>query len=64
MEQTRILTSEVSIDMLRTALVQKIGKHDASIVVDVTNDKAAWFNLGPEAGTRMRRLWQRDNVTA
>lgn len=63
-DQTWILISEVSLNTLRTELVQKIGKLDTLIVVDVTNDKAAWFNLGPEAETRMRRLWQRESVGA
>ena len=63
-EQTWILISEVSLNTLRTELIQKIGKLDALIVVDVTNDKAAWFNLGPEAETRMRQLWQRESVNA
>jgi GYF domain 2 len=62
--QTWVLTSEVSLNTLRTELIQKIGKLDALIVVDVTNDKAAWFNLGPEAEARMRRLWQRESVSA
>jgi hypothetical protein len=28
-------------------------------VVDATRDRAAWFNFGPEADTRIRRLWAR-----
>ncbi len=62
--QTWILTSEVSLNTLRSELIQKIGKLDALIVVDVSNDRAAWFNLGPEAETRMRRLWQRESASA
>ena len=62
--QSWILVSEVSLNTLRTELIQKIGKLDILIVVDVTHDKAAWFNLGPETETRMRRLWQRESAPA
>lgn len=61
--QSWIVVSEVSLNTLRTELIQKIGKRDTLIVVDVTHDKAAWFNLGPETETRMRRLWQRESAT-
>jgi hypothetical protein len=29
-------------------------------VVDATNNKAAWFNFGPEAEARIRRIWSKD----
>lgn len=60
MPQTWILVSDVSINTIRSELIQKLGKLDALIVVDTTHDKAAWFNFGPEADTKMRRLWQRE----
>ena len=28
-------------------------------IVDAAHDKAAWFNFGPEADTRVRRMWSR-----
>jgi hypothetical protein len=58
--QAWILTSEVSLNAIRSELVQKLGKLDILVVVDTSNDKAAWFNFGPEADTKMRRLWQRE----
>ncbi len=64
MPQAWILTSEVSFNTLRSELIQKLGKLDTLIVVDTTHDKAAWFNFGPEADTKMRRLWQREIMTA
>lgn len=64
MPQTWILVSEVSINTIRSELIQKLGKLDALIVIDTTHDKAAWFNFGPEADTKMRRLWQREIATA
>jgi len=60
MPQAWILTSEVSLNTLRSELVQKLGKLDTLIVADTTHDKAAWFNFGPEADTKLRRLWQRE----
>ena len=64
MPQAWILTSEVSLSTMRSELIQKLGKLDTLVVVDASNDKAAWFNFGPEADTKMRRLWQRDAAPA
>jgi hypothetical protein len=64
MQQSWILISEVSLNTLRSELIQKLGKIDSLIVIDTTHDKAAWFNFGPESDTKMRRLWQRDTVPA
>src|ERR1700759_3953598 len=49
MPQAWIVISEVSLNTIRSELVQKLGKLDTLIVVDTTHDKAAWFNFGPEA---------------
>jgi len=27
-------------------------------VIDATNDKAAWFNFGPEVDARIRKIWR------
>lgn len=62
--QAWILTSEVSLNTIRSELIQKLGKLDILIVIDTSNDKAAWFNFGPEADTKMRRMWQREAVPA
>ena len=35
------------------------GKLDMLFIADATHDKAAWFNFGPEADSRVRRIWQR-----
>jgi len=64
MPQAWIVISEVSLNTIRSELVQKLGKLDTLIVVDTTHDKAAWFNFGPEADTKVRRLWQRESVPA
>ncbi|MDE2134084.1 MAG: DUF4339 domain-containing protein [Alphaproteobacteria bacterium] len=59
MPQAWILSSEASINTIRTALVKRLGKIDTLFVADATHDKAAWFNFGPEAESRIRRIWQK-----
>ena len=57
MPQAWLLTSDQPINMIRNALVQKLGKMDMLFIVDATHNKAAWFNFGPESDTRIRRVW-------
>lgn len=58
-QQAWVLSSEATINVIRTALVQKLGKLDTLFVVDIVRDKAAWFNFGPETDTRIRKMWSR-----
>ncbi len=66
MPQAWLLSAEMPINQLRQALVQKLGKLDMLFIADATHDKAAWFNFGPEADARIRRIWLRtpDMTTA
>jgi GYF domain 2 len=64
MSQAWILSSEVSINTIRHALVQKLGKIDTLFIVDAAHDKAAWFNFGPENDARVRRMWTREPAAA
>ena len=57
--QSWVLSSEASINIIRNALVQKLGKIDTLFIVDAAHDKAAWFNFGPETDTRIRKMWTR-----
>jgi hypothetical protein len=59
--QVWLLACDQSINAVRNTLVQKLGKLDMLFVVDATRDRAAWFNFGPEADTRIRRLWARNS---
>lgn len=59
MPQAWILSCEASINTIRNALVQKLGKLDTLFIVDAAHDKAAWFNFGPESDTRIRKMWSR-----
>jgi hypothetical protein len=61
--QVWLLACDLSINAVRNALVQKLGKLDMLFVVDATRDRAAWFNFGPEADARIRRLWARTDTT-
>jgi hypothetical protein len=59
MPQAWLLSSDLAINAIRQTLVQKLGKLDMLFVADATHDKAAWFNFGPEADSRIRRIWQK-----
>jgi len=64
MSQAWVLSSEVGINTIRHALVQKLGKIDTLFIVDAAHDKAAWFNFGPENDARVRRMWTREPASA
>jgi hypothetical protein len=57
--QAWILSSDLSLAAIRSALVQKLGKIDLLFIADATHNKAAWFNFGPESEARIRRVWTR-----
>src|SRR5579863_1526790 len=57
--QSWVLSSEATINTIRNALVQKLGKIDTLFIVDAVHDKAAWFNFGPETDTRIRKMWSK-----
>ena len=57
--QAWVLSSEATINTIRNALVQKLGKIDTLFIVDAAHDKAAWFNFGPESDARIRKMWSR-----
>jgi len=59
MPQAWLLSSEMSINAIRNTLVQKLGRIDMLFIVDASRNKAAWFNYGPEADSRIRRIWQK-----
>lgn len=57
--QVWLVRTEHTITTVRNQLIPKLGKLDRLFVVDATNDRAAWFNFGPESETRMRRIFAR-----
>lgn len=58
MPQAWLLSSEMTINTLRNALIQKLGRIDMLFIIDATHNKAAWFNFGIEIESRIRRIWQ------
>ena len=54
-----ILSTDQTVSAIRNRLVQELGKSDSLFVVDASRGKAAWFNFGPEADVRIRRVWQK-----
>ena len=58
--QVWLLVSELSVNTVRNQLIQQLGKLDTLFVVDSTHDKAAWFNFGPEADARIRKMWTKE----
>lgn len=56
--QAWLLSTDASVNTVRNRLVQQLGKLDMLFVIDASNDKAAWFNFGPEADARVRKLWR------
>ncbi len=61
--QVWILSTSTSINAVRNLLVQKLGKLDILFVVDAAHNKAAWFNFGPEAEVRIRRIWTKASAS-
>ena len=62
--QVWLLMSELSVSSIRNLLTPQLGKLDSLFVLDATHDKAAWFNFGPEADTRIRKLWSKEPPAA
>ena len=54
-----IVATEETANAVRNRLVQELGKLDSLFVIDATRGKAAWFNFGPEADVKIRRVWQK-----
>lgn len=55
--QIWLLVSDQSMTAIRNTLLQKLGKIDTLFILDATRNKATWFNFGPEADSRIRRVW-------
>ena len=54
-----IVSTDQTVNVVRNRLVQELGKLDSLFVIDATRGKAAWFNFGPDADVRIRRVWQK-----
>lgn len=54
-----IVSTPETANAVRNRLVQELGKLDSLFVIDATRSKSAWFNFGPEADSKIRRVWQK-----
>jgi len=52
-----LLHSDNSAGAIRNELVQHLGNTDNVFIADASRGKMAWFNLGPEADARIRKVW-------
>ncbi|NOT41466.1 MAG: DUF4339 domain-containing protein [Alphaproteobacteria bacterium] len=58
--QTWLLNTDRSVGTVRNELVQHLGMLDGLFIIDTTRGgKTAWFNLGPEADAKIRKVWRR-----
>lgn len=54
-----LLHSDKTAAAIRNELTQFIGQSDNLFIIDATRGKTAWFNLGPEADSKIRKVWRR-----
>jgi len=59
MPQAWVLVCTSPVNTIRTALTQKMDKHDSLFIVDAAHDKASWFNFAADTDMRVRALWQK-----
>lgn len=52
-----ILRTALSAAQLRHSISQILGSRDCFFLVDATNERLAWFNLGPEVDAHIRLVW-------
>ena len=58
--QTWLLHTECTAGAVRNELVQHLGALDSLFVVDASRGgRSTWFNLGPEADAKIRKVWRR-----
>lgn len=55
-----VLRSELPAGSIRNELTPMLGRYDSLFVVDTTQNRTAWFNLGPHADAHIRKIWVRD----
>jgi len=52
-----LVKSDRTAGAIRNALVPLMANADSLLVVDTSKSKLAWFNLGPEADSKIRKVW-------
>jgi len=59
-----LLHTDRTAGTIRNELIQHMGQSDHLIIVDATRGKTAWFNLGPEGDSKIRRVWKRTDKSS
>lgn len=54
-----LLHTDRTAGTIRNELMQHMGHSDHLVIVDATRGRTAWFNLGPEADAKIRKVWKR-----
>jgi len=52
-----LLRSSAKLARIRDRLMSLSGATDRIMIIDASNDRLAWLNLGPEADIHMRAVW-------
>lgn len=59
-----LLHTDRSAGTIRNDLIQHMGQNDHLVIVDATRGKTAWFNLGPEGDSKIRKVWKRTDKSS
>jgi hypothetical protein len=59
-----LLHTDRTAGTIRNELIQHMGQNDHLVIVDATRGKAAWFNLGPEGDSKIRKVWKRTDKSS
>ena len=58
-----LLRSRARLSRIRDRLQSLTGTRDKVMIVDASNDRLAWFHLGPETDVHVHAVWDRDTGT-
>ena len=59
-----LLHTDRTAGTIRNELIQHMGANDHLVIVDATRGKTAWFNLGPEGDSKIRKVWKRTDKSS
>jgi hypothetical protein len=59
-----LLHTDRTAGTIRNELIQHMGNNDHLVIVDATRGKTAWFNLGPEGDSKIRKVWKRTDKSS
>lgn len=53
-----LLKASATADALRNSLSQALSRQDRMFIIDCTQNRTAWFNIGADLDSRIRHLWE------